>query len=244
VKDLMATPIALATGERNNVNKFTQYPWFYSPLVFPSEKHPISTNVDGVKFEFANGIELLKNDIKKQVLLASSPYSKNIGAPVAVTLEMVEERPEPAIFKNTGLIPMAVLLEGSFHSMYENRVLPFKDSRYKKKGNFNKMIVISDGDVIKNQFDKNYQPLELGYDKWTNKFYGNKEFLMNCVNYLLDDDGLINIRNKEVSMALLDREKVYSNFTQIELLSIVIPLAILIVFGLIFYYWRKKKFAT
>jgi gliding-associated putative ABC transporter substrate-binding component GldG len=242
VKDLMATPIALATGDKGSATQYTQYPWFYSPLIYPSSKNPIVSNVDAMKFQFANGIDTLKNGIKKTVLLQSSPYSKIIGTPVEVSLSMVNDRPEQSEFKNTGNIPVAVLLEGKFQSVYENRILPFAEKTYQKSGKNNKMIVVSDGDIIKNQLDKNYQPLELGYDKWTNKFYGNKEFLMNCVNYLLDDNGLINIRSKEVTLPLLDKEKVYESYTTSQIITIGLPIVILAIFGFLFTFLRKRKY--
>ncbi|MFC6877113.1 gliding motility-associated ABC transporter substrate-binding protein GldG [Flavobacterium myungsuense] len=243
VKDIMATPIALATGEKGSATQYTQYPWFYSPLIYPYAKNPIVSNLDALKFEFVNGIDILKNDIKKTVLLQSSPYSKLIGTPVEVNLNMVTERPEQSEFKNTGNIPVAVLMEGKFHSVYENRVLPFPDNTFESQGKINKMIVVSDGDIVKNQLDKNFQPLELGYDKWTNKLYGNKEFMMNCVNYLLDDNGLINIRSKEVSLPLLDKEKVYSSYTKSQLITVGLPIIILVFFGLTFTYIRKRKYS-
>ena len=243
VKDVMASPIALATGEKGSATQYTQYPWFYSPLVYPTAKNPIVSNVDALKFEYANAIDTLKNGIKKTVLLQSSPYSKWVGTPVEVGLSMVNDRPEQSEFKNTGNIPLAVLLEGKFHSVYENRVLPFNEKTFQPIGKTNKMIVVSDGDVIKNGVDKNGQPLELGYDKWTNKLYGNKEFMLNCVNYLLDDNGLINIRTKEVSLPLLDKEKVYRNYTTAQLITVGLPIVILAVFGLVFTYLRKRKYA-
>src|SRR5690606_29225536 len=135
----------------------------------------------------------------------------------------------------------SVLLEGQFHSMYENRVLPFKDPSFKPVGVDNKMIVISDGDIIKNQLDQSYQPLELGYDKWTNQLYDNKLFLMNCVNYLLDDTGLINIRSKEVQLPMLDKEKVYEQYTTVQFITVGLPIIILLVFGLLFTFLRKRK---
>ncbi|MEY2693043.1 MAG: hypothetical protein RIT03_1434 [Bacteroidota bacterium] len=244
IKDVLATPIALATGEKGSGTQYTQYPWFYSPLIYPNAKHPIVSNVDGIKFQFTNGMELLKNDLKKTILLQSSPYSKTVGAPVQVRLDMVSERPEQAEFTGKGSIPVAVLVEGQFHSVYENRVLPFADKTFQKIGVPNKMIVVSDGDVIRNQLDKEYQPLELGYDKWTNKLYGNKEFMLNCVNYLLDDSGLINIRNKTVELPLLDQEKVYANYTASQVLTIGLPLLILAAFGLVFTILRKRKYAN
>lgn len=243
VKDLMATPIALATGEQGSATQYTQYPWFYSPMIYPAGKNPIVDNLDGIKFEFASSIELLKNDIKKTVLLQSSPYSKTVGTPSEVALKMVQERPEQAEFTNKGNIPVAVLLEGKFHSMYQNRVLPFADKDYLPIGKDNQMIVISDGDVIRNQYDKNYQPLELGYDKWTNKYYGNKEFMMNCVNYLLDENGLINIRSKQVSLPVLDKEKVYDQYTTTQLLTVGLPIVVLLVFGLLFTFIRRKMYS-
>ncbi len=245
VKDVvMATPISLATGNPGSATQYQQFPWFYSPFVYPSEKlkNPIVTNIDGLKFEFANSIDTLKNNIKKTVLLQSSPYSKAIGTPVEVSLNMVSERPEQSEFTNTGNIPLAVLLEGKFTSAYKNRVLPFPDKNYKSDGRETKMIVISDGDLIRNQLDKNFHPLELGYDKWTNKLYGNKEFLMNCVNYLLDDNGLINIRSKEVDIPVLDKEKVASNYTVSQIITVAVPLIILLIFGLLFTFLRKRKY--
>ncbi|MBC7607623.1 MAG: gliding motility-associated ABC transporter substrate-binding protein GldG [Burkholderiales bacterium] len=242
VKDVMATPIALATGEKGSATQYTQYPWFYAPLIYPASKNPIVSNVDALKFEFTNAIDTLKNGIKKTVLLQSSPYSKWVGTPTEVNLSMVNERPEQNEFKNTGNIPVAVLLEGPFHSVYQNRVLPFAEKTFQNLGKVNKMIVVSDGDIIKNQLDKNFQPLELGYDKWTNKLYGNKEFMMNCVNYLLDDNGLINIRSKEVTLPLLDKEKVYSTYTTSQLITVGLPILILGIFGFLFTFLRKRKY--
>jgi len=243
IKDLMATPIALATGEQGSATQYTQYPWFFSPMIYPSIKNPIVSNLDGIKFEFSNPIEPLKNDIKKTILLQSSQYSKVVGTPSEINLKMVSERPDQKDFIGKGNYPVAVLLEGQFHSIYENRVLPFKENTFQNIGKENKMIVISDGDVIKNQLDKNFQPLELGYDKWTNNLYANKEFMMNCVNYLLDDNGLINIRSKEVDLPLLDKEKVYANYTFSQIITVAVPIVILLLFGLVFTILRKRKYS-
>ncbi|HOD09730.1 MAG TPA: gliding motility-associated ABC transporter substrate-binding protein GldG [Flavobacterium sp.] len=243
IKDIMNTPISLATGQEGSATQYTQFPWFFSPAVYSESSNPIVSNLDVIKFEFTNPIEPLKNDIKKTVLLTSSKYSKLIGTPSEINLNMVEERPEQKEFIGGGNYPVAVLLEGKFHSVYENRVLAFKDNTFKNSGKESKMIVISDGDVIKNQLDKNFQPLELGYDKWTNNLYANKEFLMNCVNYLLDDTGLINIRSKEVDLPMLDKEKVYTEYTYSQVITVGLPLVILVVFGLLFTFLRKRKYS-
>ena len=243
IKDLMNTPIALATGQQGSATQYSQFPWFFSPAVYTESANPIVSNLDVIKFEFANPIEPLKNDINKTVLLTSSKYSKLIGTPSEINLNMVEERPEQKEFAGGGNYPVAVLLEGKFHSAFENRVLAFNDNTFKPVGKDNKMIVISDGDVIKNQLDKNFQPLELGYDKWTNNLYANKEFLMNCVNYLLDDNGLINIRSKEVNLPMLDKEKVVENYTTAQIITVGLPLVVLLVFGLVFTFLRKRKYS-
>lgn len=243
IKDEQATPIKLATGEPGSKTEYQQYPWRFAPFVYPESQHPIVKNIEGVKFEFANPIELLKNDIKKTVLMESSKYSKAIGVPTEVSLDMVTEETNPKDYQTGGLLPMAVLLEGKFNSMYQNRVLPFKDTKYRAQGSNNKMIVISDGDIIKNQLDQAYQPLELGYDKWTNNLFGNKEFLLNCVNYLLDDNGLINIRSKDVDLPLLDKEKVHENYTFTQILTVGLPIVVLAIFGFLFTFLRKRKYA-
>ncbi|UPT69799.1 MAG: gliding motility-associated ABC transporter substrate-binding protein GldG [Flavobacterium sp. JAD_PAG50586_2] len=241
--DLQNTPIALATGGEGSATQYTQYPWFYSPMVYPMSKNPIVSNLDGIKFQFTSPIEPLKNDIKQTVLLQSSKYSRLVGTPSEISLKIVSERPEQKDFIGKGNYPVAVLLEGQFHSVYENRVLPFKDPTFKNTGKDSKMIVISDGDVIRNQLDKNFQPLELGYDKWTNNLYANKEFMMNCVNYLLDDNGLINIRSKEVNLPLLDKEKVFANYTQSQVITVAVPIVILLLFGVVFTILRKRRYA-
>lgn len=242
IKDEMGTPIKLASGEPGSNTQFQEFNWKYSPFVFPDSKHPIVKNMGGIRFEFANPIDTLKNKIKKTILLKSSLNSKKIGAPVEVKLNMVAEESTPAEYKNKGLLPVSVLLEGQFHSLYENRVLPFAEKDFKTVGKNNKMIVISDGDVIKNELDKNYAPVELGYDPKTGNMYDNKDFLMNCVSYLLDDSGIINIRSKEVDLPMLDREKVHENYTSAQIKTVGFPLVLLIVFGVLFTYQRKRKY--
>jgi gliding-associated putative ABC transporter substrate-binding component GldG len=242
VKDEQGSPIKLATGEQGSATQFQEFNWKFAPLVYPESTHPIVKNLGGIKFDFANPIDTLKNGIKKTVLLKSSRYSKKIGAPVEVNLDIVAEETSPNHYIKTGNIPLAVLLEGSFHSMFENRVLPFEQATFEAAGKKNKMIVISDGDVIKNQLDKNYQPVELGYDQRSGNLYDNKDFLLNCVNYLLDDTGLINIRSKDLDLPLLDKEKVFENYTKTQVITIGLPLLILVLFGALFTYLRKRKY--
>lgn len=247
VKDLYSAPILLASGSERESN-YNRYPWFYSPLTTSANKHPIVTNIEAVKFDYASGIDTLPNNLKKTILLSSSPISKIVGLPIEIditkeineNLKNVNEGP-PASF-NAGEIPLAVLLEGSFPSVFTNRVKPFTIENDQVISKPTKMVVIGDGSIIMNQFQGN-RPLELGYDKWTNSFYGNKEFLLNTVNYLLDDSGLINIRSKEISVPFLDPQKVIKERRVWQLVNIVLPLGLLAIFGIVFNYLRKRKYA-
>ncbi|RTY89383.1 gliding motility-associated ABC transporter substrate-binding protein GldG [Flavobacterium sp. RSP46] len=243
VKDEQGSPIKLATGEQGSATQFQEFNWKFAPQVYPNSVHPIVKNLGGIKFDFANPIDTLKNGIKKTILLESSQYSKKIGTPTEINLNSVAEETSPNDYLNKGKIPLSVLLEGSFRSMFENRVLPFKQKTFQTTGKENKMIVISDGDLIKNQLDKNFQPVELGYDQRSGNLYDNKDFLINCVNYLLDDTGLINIRSKDLDLPLLDKEKVYENYTRTQILTIGLPILILVLFGILFTFLRKRKYS-
>ncbi len=243
VKDEQGSPIQLASGAQGSATQLQEFNWKFAPQVYPTSTHPIVKNLGGIKFDFANPIDTLKNGIQKTILLQSSPYSKKIGTPFEVNLNSVTEETSPNEYLNKGNIPLSVLLEGSFHSVFENRVLAFDQKKYQAIGKNSKMIVISDGDIIKNQLDKNFQPVELGYDPRSGNLYDNKDFMINCVNYVLDDNGLINIRGKDLDLALLDKEKVYENYTAIQFITIGLPLVFLVLFGIVFSYLRKKKYS-
>lgn len=240
VKSMYSAPITLAQGEGSE-SRVDNLPWTYSPLATSSSKHPIVNNLNFLKFDFANPIDTLKNNIKKIILLESAPLSKLEGTPAIISLESVNEAPDPKTF-NKGSQTLAVLLEGEFTSVYNNRIKPFDLPDIKNKSTDTKMIVISDGDVIKNEIGRN-GPEELGFDRGTLQTFGNKEFLLNAVNYLLDDDGLINIRSKEVAVAFLDQQKIAKEKTKWQLINIVLPLFILGLFGFLFNFLRKRKYS-
>ena len=239
VSTLYSAPITLAMGEGSE-SQFQHLRWPYSPLASTLSDHPIVNNLNLVKFDFANQIDTLKNSIKKTILLESAPLSKLEGTPREISLEVVTQELDPASF-NKGNQNLAVLLEGQFPSVYSNRVKPFKLKKEITKSIPTKMIVIADGDIIKNEVYRN-SPQELGFDKWTGQTYGNKEFLLNAVNYLLDDNGLINIRSKKIAVTFLDQEKIASEKTKWQLINILLPLVLLAMFGVLFNYFRKKKY--
>ena len=246
VEDLYAAPLVLATGEGNN-SQYSQLPWFFYPLITPEENHPINTNIDNpVFFKYANQIELLDTPLEKTILLQSSVLSKLNGVPVPISLESITTEPSAENY-NTGNQNLAVLLEGKFTSAFKNRILPIENSQipFRKSAEKNTaMIVVADGDLIKNDLDQNGRPLELGFDKFTFKEYGNKEFLLNAVNYLLDDSGLINIRSKSISLPALDIQKTTNNRSTWQALTLGLPLVMLLIFGLIYTYLRKRRYRS
>lgn len=241
VSTLYSAPITLAMGEGSE-SQFQHLRWPYAPLASTNDNHPIVNNLNLVKFDFANQIDTLKNDIKKTILLESAPLTKLEGTPREISLEIVTQDPDPATF-NKGNQTLAVLLEGEFTSVFANRVKPFELQKEINKSVPTKMIVIADGDVIKNDVFKNV-PQELGFDRWTGQTYGNKEFLLNAVNYLLDDNGLINIRSKEITVEFLNREKIADEKTKWQVINILLPLLLLGAFGVLFNYFRRKKYAN
>jgi ABC-2 type transport system permease protein len=239
VKDLYSAPIMLAIGEGSQA-QLQPIQWQYSPLAASNPNHPITKNLNLVKYDFVSPIDTLKNTIKKTILLQSSPKTRLEGAPTNISLADVTESRDETTY-NQGPQNLAVLLQGEFTSVYDKRVLPFKFKGFKSQGSPSKMVIISDGDVIKNEVIRN-RPLELGFDQLTGKAFGNKEFLLNTINYLLDDTGLINIRAKEIKLAFLDSEKIKHTRGKWQLINIVLPLIILGVFGFAFNYFRKKKY--
>lgn len=239
VSDLYATQIVLATGEGNS-SQYDPVPWFYHPMVISREDHPINTNTEALRMQFASSIDTLENAYSKTVLYASSPLSRVEGAPKMISLDVIRGEPDQTTY-TPGNFPLAVLVEGAFGSAYRNRIKPIDLPGFLQQGPKNKMIVISDGDLIANQI-RNGRPLELGYDKWTNNFYGNKEFLVNAMNYLLEDTGLINMRNKKVAIPLMDPEKIAGQKTKWQLLNIGMPLGIIFLLGGLFRWSRRRAY--
>ncbi len=248
VKDVYSAPIVLASGDEREA-QYNRYPWFFSPLSSSANNHPIVSNIEAVKFDYASAIDTLPNNIKKTVLLSTSPISKIVGLPFPIdfdveipkNLQVVNEGPNPNEY-NAGEIPLAVLLEGKFTSVFKNRVKPLKlNVKNIDVGKPSKMVVISDGDIIKNQLQGN-RPLELGFDKMTNQFYGNKEFLLNTVNYLLDDSGLINIRTRQIAVPFLDPQKTVEQRSKWQTLNLLLPLGLLALFGIAFNFYRKRRY--
>mgnify|MGYP000262251584 FL=1 len=241
IQDLYAAKIPLATGNIGNKPQFQNLNWFYHPLVSGNQTHAISKNIAPVRLRFANQIDTLQNSLQKTVLLMSSMLTRKTGTPAIIALESIAEEPKEEDY-SSGFQIFSLLIEGDFTSMYANRIKPFNIKKFSKKSSHNKMIVVSDGDIGRNQLQKG-KPFDLAQDKWTGEQFGNKEFLLNAVDYLLDDNGLIELRNKNVQINLLDKERAYQERTFWQFVNIVLPLLVLLTFGFVFQYIRKRTYS-
>tara|TARA_R110002073_G_scaffold336490_1_gene534006 strand:+ start:27272 stop:28912 length:1641 start_codon:yes stop_codon:yes gene_type:complete len=241
IQDLYASKIPLATGNVGGQPQFQNLAWFYHPLAGGNPHHPITKNTAPVRMRFANQIDTLESKIKKTPLLVSSILTRKIGTPSIIELQSIAEEPKEQDY-TAGNLLFGVLLEGEFKSTYANRIKPFDISNFANNSNANKMVVIADGDIGKNQILKE-KPTDLSTDKWTGEQFGNKEFLLNAVDYLLDDTGLIELRNKTLQLNLLDKQRAFQDKTYWQFINVALPLLLLFGFGFVFNYLRKRKYS-
>ena len=267
--DNACAQIGIASGQKNHSQVYLM-PWCYFPLLRPASNHPIVRNLDPVKADFVSSLDTTTSSpkIRKIPLLKTSEYTKVASAPVFISLEIIgqhiqlltngTEAQARAMFPDKKGKIAAYLLNGKFHSFYENRIpvslSEAQEIGFKTESPNTSMIVIADGDIIRNQFanldyaKKNgYSvgtPLTLGYDQYTNILYGNKRFIENSISYLLEGEGLINIRSRELKIRLLNDHKVKSNTVMLQLVNVVLPSAIMIVLGIILTFLRKKKYTN
>ena len=245
VTDMQCAKIPIVTGQyQNNTPQMTYYPWNFFPEISPNSNHIISDKISPVKMEFASSIDTTNSPAKKTVLLSSSNRTRVLNSPVNVSLQMLKQKQDASLF-NSGAKDVAILLEGEFTSAFKNRLTPEMELNsqmaYKDFSDTTAMIVIADGDVVRNDF-MNGQLLPLGYDKYTRKMYGNKEFLVNCVNYLCGDEDLIPLRSREVIMRNLDLAKVEREKTAWQIVNVALPIVIIVLFGVLLAVLRKKTF--
>ncbi len=248
LQDKRVAEIPIVTGYSGNTPQQSFFKWPYYPLLLSNSKHAVAKNLDAIKCEFVSSIDTIKNNINKTILLQSSANTRVNPSPHRVSLGILKNPPSSEYFNNPN-IPIAVLLEGDFESVFKNRITPkSNDFDFKENSKNAKMIIVSDGDIIRNNFSKktgNVYPL--GYDKFGKFIYpGNKTFIMNAVHYLCDntvDLMLSPLKIKELKLRLLDREKVQKYKLFIQLLNLLLPIVIIVIFGLLFTYSKKKKYA-
>lgn len=248
VQDIQCSYLKINTGFPNGQPKLELLPWVYSPLILPDIDHPIVKNLDLIKFDFVSTIDTIASarGIKKTILLRTSKYTRTQPTPARISLAMTRMRLKESMFKES-YQPIACLLEGSFTSFVENR-LPYalvSDTNFKHidHGRPTKMIVVADGDIAKNDYYRG-QVYPLGYDRNTQQTFANKTFLVNCVNYLLDDEGMLQLRSREVKLRLLDKKKINQQRHKWQFINVAVPLLVVVAFAVLQFYIRKRKYSS
>lgn len=221
-------------------------PWFYFPLLPSTNNHAINRNLDLVWMQYPASIDTVgSSKLKKTILLQGSASGKLSNHPVEISVRQVRKDPDPGFF-NKSFIPMAVLVEGTFESPYKlvNKKLFDPFNTYKEQVENGKMIVVADGDLISNLIKKDGQIMPAGYDRLSQKVFGNRQFFMNCIDYLADDFGLIEVRNKDIQLRLLDKQKIDQPAEQKkwQLLNMALPIALVVIFGVLNNRIRKRKY--
>ncbi|MBO4599429.1 MAG: gliding motility-associated ABC transporter substrate-binding protein GldG [Bacteroidales bacterium] len=246
IMDIRCRPIPMTVGMVGDKPQIQFQPWMYFPEIVPLSSHPIVRNLDLIKTDFISSIDLIDNDIDKTVLLATSEYSRVKNAPAIYDLNEAKIEPDRRLFTRQN-IPVAVLLEGSFRSLFRNRLTPdfmeIPAMGYRDQGDTTRMIVLSDGDIIKNRF--NYSDgtgYPLGYDFYTEAMYANKELLLNCIDYLVGDEGSLSSRGRDIKIRKLNVMKVKEERTPYQLLNLLLPSGIIILAGIAIFIIRRKQY--
>jgi ABC-2 type transport system permease protein len=248
VQDLQSAQVPVNVGFKQGQPDFKPFYWNYYPLLLPSSNHPIVKNLDLIRTEYIGTLDTIyTKDVTKTILLQTSRYTKTQPTPVRILAAQVKLKPNESQYNNS-FQNVACLLEGQFESNYKNRITSriLEDSifDFKAKSPSTKMIVVADGDIAKNEYQRATGMIyPVGYDMYTKQQFANKTFLLNCMNYLLDDEGLLQLRSREVKLRLLDKKKTSTQVTKWKLTNVGLPLLIIICFGLIQYYIRKKKYS-
>ena len=252
--DYQCALIMLDGGPMGNQRNMQMANWYFAPVVIPTnEIHPIVSNLDPIHFDFASSLDTVGGNalITKTVLLRSSDLSIERKAPVRVNASIAEL--ELDYFQNGPhqSYPLAVLLEGEFTSNFTGRLpdtlVRNPDFAFMEKSLPTRMIVVGDGDIIRNKVmpvQGGYQPLPLGFDRYANRvIYDNKEFLLNAINYLLDDTELIAVRSRTIELRQLNKSSIRESRGMIQVLNVALPLVLIVVLGSIVIIIRKRKYS-
>lgn len=247
--DLTCAALPIRTGQVAGQAQLEYFRWFYFPLLQAASNHPIVRNMNAIKADFVSSIDATTsaNGIDQIPLLKTSDYTKISGAPVFISLSMLRQTPDKRMFPSKGQ-NVAYLLKGSFPSLYANRIpqeiAESQEMRFMEESVPTAMIVVGDGDIIRNQIEvKRKAPLPLGYDQYTGNTYANKEFIENCISYLVDGEGLIDIRSRELKIRLLDTTKIAQERTKWQLINTLVPIALIIALGFVMAFIRKRKYS-
>ncbi len=246
IGDMNCMQIPLNVGEVGGRGQIQMVPWLFYPIIMPVSLHPLVKNLEGIKTEFISTIDTIAvKGLHKQILLETSPFNRTLNVPTLISLSMVEQTPDPSQFTSQPK-PVCVLVEGKFTSVFKNRALPegFPASAFKETGKEGKLIVFSDGDILKNQVAQDGSAYPLGFDRFSGQTFGNRTFLLNIADYLTNDADLISLRAKEIQLRLLDKGKLKEQKLKWQLINTILPVLVLILFGIFQHIYRKKKYAV
>lgn len=246
--DLRAAPLPVTTGMVGDRPQISLLPWYFFPLLDPVGDHKIVKNLNLVRSEFISSIDTVTAPgIEKTILLKTSPYTRIVPTPARVALDILQRQPDERQY-NAGPQPVAVLLEGQFESVFRNRLLPdvhLPDGYQRRDQSLHTaMIVVADGDIVRNQFNQGGQALPLGYDRYSGETFANRDFIMNAVNYLADDSGILEARAKDVRLRMLDRTRINRTRTGIQIINILVPAVLVFIFGTLRFIWRKRRYSV
>ncbi|WP_075601659.1 gliding motility-associated ABC transporter substrate-binding protein GldG [Saccharicrinis aurantiacus] len=249
VQDIQAGMIPVSIAKPGQQPSIVPAPWLYSPLLIPQPNHSITRNLNVVTSEFVSTIDTVNNDLdlERSVLLRSSRYSKVDQVPVYITLALVNQKPDRREFTQS-FLPTAIAQKGVFKSIFENRLKPNNinsDLPILTSSKPTKMIVVADGDIIKNKVrfkGTNPKVLPLGFDEMTNTTFGNKDFIVNAVNYLCDDEGWMNLRSRSYTLRMLDKSKVSEQSFYWKLFNLIAPIFFLALIASLVFYYRKINY--
>ena len=253
LQDLKCAKQPLVVGQAGGQPQIQRLPFPYYPLVNSPSAHPIAKNLDDVLTLFPSSIDTVKSPgIRKTILLASDTNSRTLSSPALVSLQSVKNEDDLRAF-NKSYLPVAVLLEGKFSSLYANRFSPamadslaltsartFVPAGVKES----KQIVISDADIVTNVITQSQGPLPMGVQQYENYQFANRDFLLNAVDYLVSSGGILQTRSKDVTLRLLDKEKILSQKTMWQLINIGLPVLLVLLFGWLYQLKRKKQYAA
>ena len=247
ILDMNAAPYPVVVGNVGDNPQIRLLPWPFFPIVNEFTNHPTVRNLDAIVTRFISTIDTLKAEgIRKIPLMNTSQYSKVLSSPVRVSINELRKDMKPEFF-NSGPQTTAWIFEGRFTSLYKNRFLPNNavKSDFIADGNPTKILIVSDGDIARNDINpKTGQPVELGFDQFTETRFANADFLANAMTYLVEEDGIINTRSKEIKIRPLDKVKLQEEKLTWQLVNLVLPIFIIVIFGIIKFFMRKRKYAT
>lgn len=247
--DLNCAALPVRTGQVAGQAQLEYFRWFYFPLLQTASNHPMVRNMNAIKADFVSSLDATTsaNGISQIPLLKTSDYTKVSGSPVFITLAMLKQTPDRRMFPTKGQ-NVAYLLKGSFESLYANRlpqeIVESEEMQFMDQSEPTSMIVVADGDIIRNQIDvKRQMPLALGFDQYTGNTYGNKEFIQNAISYLVDGEGIIDIRSRELKIRLLDKTKINESKIKWQLINTLAPVGLIVVLGIVMAFIRKRKYS-